>query len=189
MDTLEREQQGQGKMNFRCADVGPKTCDWQVSGNSEQEIMPKIEQHGREKHNLPWTMKPGTESATQFSAKRHSCCDTLSGTHPKGGLRAALCYSLHTSATWVEVRFARRHDGKSTFEIAKCELPFSRSAPAKSSRPLSLLTPRFTGCVDPLSPPAGLLTSIRGAQNLSISEILECVILTRHTCGNRLDLF
>ena len=49
MDTLEREPQGQGKMNFRCADVGLKTCDWQVSGNSEQEIMPKIEQHGRER--------------------------------------------------------------------------------------------------------------------------------------------
>jgi predicted small metal-binding protein len=32
--------------------VGPKNCDWQVSGNSEQEIMPKIEQHGREKHNM-----------------------------------------------------------------------------------------------------------------------------------------
>jgi predicted small metal-binding protein len=24
----------------------------QVSGNTEQEIMPKIEQHGREKHNM-----------------------------------------------------------------------------------------------------------------------------------------
>jgi predicted small metal-binding protein len=42
----------QGKMNFRCSDVGSKNCDWQVSGNSEEEIMPQIEQHGREKHNL-----------------------------------------------------------------------------------------------------------------------------------------
>ena len=48
----EHQQDTQGKMNFRCSDVGPKTCDWQVNGNSEEEIMPQIEQHGREKHNL-----------------------------------------------------------------------------------------------------------------------------------------
>ena len=52
MDINERPQGAQGKMNFRCSDVGPKNCDWQVSGNSEEEIMPQIEQHGREKHNL-----------------------------------------------------------------------------------------------------------------------------------------
>jgi len=40
------------KVNFQCSDVGPKNCDWKVSGNSEEEIMPKIEQHGREKHNM-----------------------------------------------------------------------------------------------------------------------------------------
>jgi predicted small metal-binding protein len=45
-------QKNEGKVNFKCSDVGPKNCDWQVSGNSEQEIMPKIEQHGREKHNM-----------------------------------------------------------------------------------------------------------------------------------------
>ena len=42
----------QERVHFRCSDVGPKECNWQVSGNTEQEIMPKIEQHGREKHNL-----------------------------------------------------------------------------------------------------------------------------------------
>jgi len=54
MTTHSTEAQGgnQGKVNFRCSDVGPKDCDWQVSGNSEEEIMHKIEQHGREKHNL-----------------------------------------------------------------------------------------------------------------------------------------
>ena len=46
------QQKNEGKVNFKCSDVGPKNCDWQVSGNSEQEIMPKIEQHGREKHGL-----------------------------------------------------------------------------------------------------------------------------------------
>jgi predicted small metal-binding protein len=41
----EQQQKSQSKVNFKCSDVGPKNCDWQVSGNSEQEIMPKIEQH------------------------------------------------------------------------------------------------------------------------------------------------
>ncbi len=40
------------KLNFKCSDVGPKSCDWQVSGASEQEIMPKIEEHGRIAHNM-----------------------------------------------------------------------------------------------------------------------------------------
>lgn len=50
---------GNQKLNFRCSDVGV-SCDWQVSGNSEQEILPKIEQHGREAHNL--TMDENTRS-------------------------------------------------------------------------------------------------------------------------------
>jgi predicted small metal-binding protein len=52
MNPNERQQDNKGKLNFRCADVGPKNCDWQVSGNSEEEIMPKIEQHAREKHYM-----------------------------------------------------------------------------------------------------------------------------------------
>jgi predicted small metal-binding protein len=48
----EHQSDNHGKMNFRCADAGQKNCDWQVSGNSEDELMPKIEQHGREKHQL-----------------------------------------------------------------------------------------------------------------------------------------
>jgi predicted small metal-binding protein len=48
----KKEKQSDHKMNFRCSDVGPRNCDWQVSGNSEEEIMPKIEQHGRERHNM-----------------------------------------------------------------------------------------------------------------------------------------
>ena len=48
----EPQSKSQDKVNFKCSDVGPKNGDWQVSGNSEQEIMPKIEQHGREKHGL-----------------------------------------------------------------------------------------------------------------------------------------
>ena len=52
MNPKENQTENKGKLKFRCADVGPKNCDWQVSGNSEEEIMPQIEQHGREKHNM-----------------------------------------------------------------------------------------------------------------------------------------
>jgi len=52
MAITESEQHGNQKLSFRCSDVGPKNCDWQITANSEAEIMPKIEQHGREKHNL-----------------------------------------------------------------------------------------------------------------------------------------
>jgi len=52
MNTTTSKRDSNQKLNFKCSDVGPKNCDWQVSGNSEEEILPKIEQHGREKHNL-----------------------------------------------------------------------------------------------------------------------------------------
>ena len=38
--------------SFRCADLGHQECNWQVSGRSEDELMPQIERHGREQHNL-----------------------------------------------------------------------------------------------------------------------------------------
>lgn len=40
------------EMTFRCADVGHDHCNWSVAGNSEEELMPQIERHGREKHGL-----------------------------------------------------------------------------------------------------------------------------------------
>jgi len=32
--------------------VVAKNCDWQVSGNNEQEIMLRIERHSQEKHGF-----------------------------------------------------------------------------------------------------------------------------------------
>lgn len=47
------EGRNQGaRLDFRCSDVGPKNCNWQLSGNSEQEMLPQIEQHGREAHGM-----------------------------------------------------------------------------------------------------------------------------------------
>lgn len=40
------------EMTFRCADVGHDQCNWTVRGRDEQELMPQIEQHGRERHGM-----------------------------------------------------------------------------------------------------------------------------------------
>ena len=42
----------EGQKSFRCADLGHKECNWEVRGRSEEELMPQIERHGREQHNL-----------------------------------------------------------------------------------------------------------------------------------------
>ena len=40
----------EGRVMFRCRDL-QHDCPWEVSGESEEEIMPQIEEHGREEHN------------------------------------------------------------------------------------------------------------------------------------------
>ncbi len=45
-------QSKQGGKTFRCADVGFADCRWEVSGRSEDELMPQIERHGREHHGI-----------------------------------------------------------------------------------------------------------------------------------------
>lgn len=40
------------KYSFRCADAGFTECQWQTRASSEDEILRKAEQHGREQHNL-----------------------------------------------------------------------------------------------------------------------------------------
>jgi predicted small metal-binding protein len=37
---------------FRCADVGNADCRWEVTGRTEEELMPQIERHGRESHGV-----------------------------------------------------------------------------------------------------------------------------------------
>ncbi len=41
-----------GEKTFRCSDLGHQ-CNWEVSGQSEEELMRQIEQHGRQAHNVP----------------------------------------------------------------------------------------------------------------------------------------
>ena len=45
-------EQSEGRARFNCSDVVAKNCDWQASGNSEEELMLLIKQHSREKHGL-----------------------------------------------------------------------------------------------------------------------------------------
>ena len=45
-------QQENPSLQFNCSDVLARNCNWQVSGNSEQEMMPLIEHHSQEKHGL-----------------------------------------------------------------------------------------------------------------------------------------
>lgn len=48
---MAEENKGQQK-SFKCADMGHKDCSWEVSGRSEEELMPQIERHGRERHGI-----------------------------------------------------------------------------------------------------------------------------------------
>jgi predicted small metal-binding protein len=41
----------EGRVTFQCRDI-IDNCSWEVSGRNEDEIMPKIRQHGREQHNM-----------------------------------------------------------------------------------------------------------------------------------------
>ncbi len=46
-----RRDQSQGRYSFACSDVGYQ-CDWRADAASEDELMHKVEEHGREAHNF-----------------------------------------------------------------------------------------------------------------------------------------
>jgi predicted small metal-binding protein len=50
-ETRPGKEGGGNVRSFNCRDVGFKECPWETSG-TEQEMMPQIEQHGREKHGI-----------------------------------------------------------------------------------------------------------------------------------------
>ncbi len=41
-----------GKHTFRCADVGPAECPWETSGDNEDEVMRRVEQHAKNDHGM-----------------------------------------------------------------------------------------------------------------------------------------
>lgn len=58
------------KLHFRCSDVGPKSCNWQTSGNTEDEILANAEQHGRQAHNM--TIDGDTRSKVRSAIRREA---------------------------------------------------------------------------------------------------------------------
>jgi predicted small metal-binding protein len=40
------------KKEFRCADVGYTECGWKLEGNSDEEMVPVIEDHAAKVHRL-----------------------------------------------------------------------------------------------------------------------------------------
>jgi len=40
------------EMTFRCAYVGRENCNWEVSAQSEDELLQHVERHGREQHDI-----------------------------------------------------------------------------------------------------------------------------------------
>ena len=44
--------EGDHDLRFRCSDVADKSCKFEARGRSEEELMPQIERHGREAHNI-----------------------------------------------------------------------------------------------------------------------------------------
>jgi predicted small metal-binding protein len=52
MNSSLSDERSEGRVRFTCSDVVAKNCDWQASGNSEEELMFLIKQHSREKHGL-----------------------------------------------------------------------------------------------------------------------------------------
>ena len=57
-------------VTFRCSDIQAE-CNWQVSGKDEQEIMPKIKEHGRTAHNMT-SMDRDAESKIRRAIRRRA---------------------------------------------------------------------------------------------------------------------
>jgi len=41
-----------GTRTFRCSDAGYAGCPYEVSGRTDEELRPQIEQHGRQQHGI-----------------------------------------------------------------------------------------------------------------------------------------
>jgi predicted small metal-binding protein len=53
----EINRQDNQDMRVRCSDLGHTGCNWEARGSNENEVMNKVEQHGREAHNESITDK------------------------------------------------------------------------------------------------------------------------------------
>jgi predicted small metal-binding protein len=51
-ENASREAREGKDLRFRCSDVGDPKCSWEARGRNEEELMPQIERHGRDAHNI-----------------------------------------------------------------------------------------------------------------------------------------
>jgi predicted small metal-binding protein len=59
------------KKHFHCKDVG-YDCSWELEGTSEDEMLPIIEQHAAEVHNLTHFKKEAEEHVRQAIQRNDS---------------------------------------------------------------------------------------------------------------------
>ena len=57
-------------LKFRCAEIN-QGCSWETTGSSEDEVMRRVEQHGREKHNLQ-SLDSETRNRVRNSIRREA---------------------------------------------------------------------------------------------------------------------
>ena len=49
---MANQQTSGNDRTFRCSDAGFKECNWQVSGRNDNEIMDRVQEHGRDAHGI-----------------------------------------------------------------------------------------------------------------------------------------
>ena len=57
---LSDDQREGPKLTFRCGDLRIKDCTWQTEGNTEHEVLSRIEEHFREKHSFAFDLAAQT---------------------------------------------------------------------------------------------------------------------------------
>jgi predicted small metal-binding protein len=57
---LSEDQREGPKLTFRCGDLRIKECTWQTEGNTEHEVLSRIEEHFRENHNFAFDLAAQT---------------------------------------------------------------------------------------------------------------------------------
>ncbi len=73
-NSSKRKSQEVQVLSFSCVDLIP-SCDWQVSGDNEQNIMAAVEEHSREKHNLG-VLDEETKGKIRNAIRRHAAQTT-----------------------------------------------------------------------------------------------------------------
>jgi predicted small metal-binding protein len=52
MANMQQSNTGNRERTFRCSDAGFKGCNWKTSGRSDNEIIDRAREHGRQAHGI-----------------------------------------------------------------------------------------------------------------------------------------